>query len=305
MVMTMTQHGKYTGDRSRDSLIASMGQHILNQIKEDGSFKTGSALVWLQLHNALWRLWDYTGEQVYLDTLIKVAKNGHSRRNERGPGQYLEFPYIYGLWALEPLTELYKLRPEEGPWISEMIYMVGDDVMSKQYTLADAQRCAWVGGFKPNNNKGHPNWNHTLKQEAMADAYHFATLAGKADKAAQYKASALAGAAFLLKFQHRKGETDRFKDSRKPIGGLPLGGDDPSVRIDIPGHGSIAMLKTALYMGIETAPGAVAPVLSPMALGTGAAPAAEGAPPATPAAPASPTVPSVDSSGKPTIPSGK
>jgi hypothetical protein len=288
MIMTLTQHGKYTGDTSRDELILDLGEHVLGELREDGSFKSGSALVWIQLHNVLWRLWDYTGHEVYLDALKRVARDAYMRRNERAKGQYHENIYIYGLWALEPLTELYKIWPE--PWIQTMVFLTADDVIAKQYTYQDAAKCAWVGGFKPNNGKGHPNWNHTLKLEAMADAWRFAQLVGDTERSERYKASALAGADFLLRFQHRAGETDKFPNPAKPIGGIPLGGSDPSVRIDIPGHGSVGMAKVVSYFGTETSPSAPVPPprtpppprVVPSAGEPGAAPAEAPPVPATP-----------------------
>lgn len=266
LAMSLTEHARNTGDKSRDPVIADVGAYILEQIAEDGSFKTGSALVWIQMHNALWRLWSYTQDQKYMDALLKVARYANDHKNDRGKDQYFEHLYIYGLWAIEPMAELYKLRPEES-WIPALVYEAADDVVKAQYTLEDAKECAWVGGFKPNNGKGHPNWNHTLKLETMADAYRFASWNGDAARAERYKASVKAGAEFLLRFQHRAGEGAGFPDPDQLVGGVPLFGNDPSVRIDIPGHGSIALLKSAVYLGEETAPGIQA------------------APPADPAAP--------------------
>ena len=246
MVMALTHHGKLTEDSSRDDTIDALGAYILSRVRPDGSFREGGPLQWYQLHQALWRLYDYTGEQHYLDALVYVGRYGYEHRDERGRDEYLELPYLYGLWALEPLTELYQLRPEE-TWIPEMVYLVGDWVLSKQYTEQNAERCRWVGGYMPNNDRGHPNWNHTLKLEAMADAWRFAELAGDDERAAIYRDSAILGADFALRFQHRRDETDRYLVPGKALGGIPMYGDDASVRIDVPGHGAIAILKTAVY----------------------------------------------------------
>ncbi len=256
MVMALTHHGTLTGDRSRDAAIDGLGVFILDKVRPDGSFRLGGPLQWYQLHQALWRLWDYTGNARYLDALVFVGRYGFEHRDERGAGEYLELPYLYGLWALEPLTELYQVRPEES-WIPEMVYLVGDWVLSKQYTADNAKRCRWLGGYMPNNDRGHPNWNHTLKLEAMADAWRFAELHGDEERAAVYRASALKGADFALRFQHRRDETDRYLVPGKALGGIPLYGDNPSVRVDVPGHGSIAILKVASYSGIEDFAGAL------------------------------------------------
>lgn len=286
MVMTLSQLDIGYGTRNYSAELDSFGKQILHQQRPNGSFKAGSPLVWMQLHNALWRLYDYTQDPAYLEALAKAAKNAYDRRAERAKGQYFEYPYLYGLWALEPLTELVAVRPAEAAWISELVYFVADDVAGAQYDLSNTTTCKYVGGFKPNNGKGHPNWNHTIKLEAVADAYRYAKQAGDAERTARYKASALAGAAYLLQFQHRAGDTGDYPNKIKPIGGVPLFGGDPSVRIDIPGHGAVAMLKVATYIGDETVPGRVIPGLPALAAAPAAAPEpGAGAPDGSPAQP--------------------
>ena len=283
MVMTLSQLDMAAGTREYSAVLDSFGKKILHNQRANGSFRSGSPLVWMQLHNALWQLYNYTQDEAYLTALINAGKNAHSRKDEREKGKYFEYPYLYGLWAIEPLTELVRVRPEEAGWASELVYFVADDVAGAQYDMVNTTTCKYVGGYKPNNGKGHPNWNHTIKLEAMADAYRFARQAGDAERAERYKASALAGAAFLLKFQHRAGETDSFPNKIKPIGGVPLFGGDPSVRIDIPGHGAVAMLKVSTYVGDETVPGRVIPGLP--ALAPTEAEATPGAPDGSPAQP--------------------
>ena len=90
----------------------------------------------------------------------------------------------------------------------------------------------------------------------MVDAWRMAALAGDADREAVYRAAAEQGAAWMLTNQYRLGDTDGFADPDLPIGGFPLFVDDPDVRIDIPGHGSIALAKASAWLLEEETPGA-------------------------------------------------
>jgi hypothetical protein len=40
------------------------------------------------------------------------------------------------------------------------------------------------------------------------------------------------------------------------LGGLSLYDDDPAIRLDIPAHGGVAIMKVAGYLGLESWPGA-------------------------------------------------
>ncbi len=260
--MAMSHLAVLTGDRSMDTQIRGLGEFLLSKIADDGRVTMGSVLQWQQLHNALWRLWEYTEDPRYIDALKRVARFAYEHRDERGKKQYFQYPYLYGLWAHEPLTELYRVMPEE-KWIPELVFEVADEVAKKQYTRENTSHCDWVGGYKPNNGRGHPNWNHTLKLEATIDAWRMAVLVGDAERVERYRKSAEAGAAFMMHFQHRAADNSGYAGAERAFGGVPLFGDNPRVRIDIPGHGGVAMCKVVEYFGVETVPGAPEPLPSP------------------------------------------
>lgn len=258
LALAAAEYQRVTGDERFDTLIDGLGATLLADVRSDGTYG-GSSLQFAQGHSAFWRLYALTGEAAYLDALRQMAAYAEANTDTMtGEGDFFEFPYVYGLWAAEPLTELYRLDGDD--WLADLVYRIGDDVMTRQYrgvapgVITD--ECAWRGGWTPNSGVGAPNWNSTIKLEAMVDAWRMAALAGDADREAVYRAAAEQGAAWMLTNQYRLGDTDGFADPELPIGGFPLFVDDPDVRIDIPGHGSIALAKASAWLLEEETPGA-------------------------------------------------
>lgn len=254
LAMSIAHYQVLTGDRKRADLLDELGQWLLDRVRANGAVPSGSALKKMQLHNALWRLYEATGEVGYLDALEAMAKWDLEHRDDTDEGELFEYPYLYGLWVHEPLTELYMVRPQ--PWIAELLFGVADEVIEKQYTIGNASACSHVGGFRPSSGKGHPNWNHTLKLEAVADAWRLAEAVGDADRAALYKERTLMAADFLLRFQHRKGELEGWAGGDRAVGGVPLFASNPRIRVDVPGHGGVAMAKVVEYLATDSVPGA-------------------------------------------------
>jgi hypothetical protein len=226
---------------------------LISRVQEDGSFSEGTPLQWAQSHQALWRIHRHTGDERYLDALVATARYFYDHRDdEEIIGPY----YLYGLWANEPLTDLYELRPEE--WISDLVFAVGDQVIDRQYTPADSVDDDWVGGYLPNDGDGEPNWNSTLKLEAVIDAYRMAEAVGDEARAERYRKSALIGTAFLQRLQHRVGDGADFADEAFAVGGTPFSLSDPIVRLDVPHHMANAILKVVEYLDLEDYPGRAA-----------------------------------------------
>jgi hypothetical protein len=249
ITLSLTAYGQLVGTEVWDREIDGLGAHLLSHIQANGSFDEGSSLQWAQAHQALWRLHAYTGEVAYLDALESVGRYFYDHRlDDDIIGPY----YLYGLWANEPLTELYQVRP--APWIAELVLEVGDHVAARQYTPVDDVDADWVGGYLPNGD-GEPNWNSTLKLEAVIDAYRMAVTVGDAARIERYRKSALIGAAFLQRLQHRLGEPGDFSDPDFVAGGTPFAASDPTVRLDVPHHMANAILKVAAYLDLEDYPG--------------------------------------------------
>lgn len=259
LVMAIAEYERATGDARFHSTLEGAGATVLAAVAPDGSFNEGSALVWAQLHHALWNLWTATGDAAYHEALERVVAYADTQQGDTGVGGYFEFPYIYGLWANEPITELYRERPDEA--LPALVFAVGDDVLSRQYsdrgTGVSPSDCAYTGGWTPTDGHSAPNWNHTIKLEAMADAYRMAELTDDADRIERYGHAARIGAAWLMGDQYRGDETDTFAVPGEAIGGIPLFEGDPDVRVDIPGHGSIALLKVSQWVVGEAAPGSL------------------------------------------------
>jgi hypothetical protein len=252
--LSLTEYGRLVGTDEWDAEITGVGEYLLARVQEDGSFSEGTPLQWAQSHQALWRLYSYTEDERYLDALVSVARYFYDHRDDEDIiGPY----YLYGLWANEPLTDLYQIRDE--PWIRELVFAVGDEVASRQHTPVDDVDEDWVGGYLPNDGDGEPNWNSTLKLEAVIDAYRMADLVGDAERAETYRKSALVGTAFLQRLQHRLGEHEEFADEAFAVGGTPYAPSDPVVRLDVPHHMANAILKVVEYMDLEDYPGVEPP----------------------------------------------
>jgi hypothetical protein len=251
ITLSLTEYGRLTGSDEFDDEIDALGTHLLGKILEDGSFSEGKPLQWAQAHQSLWRLYKYTGEVAYVEALEKVARYFYDHREDP---EVIDFPYLYGLWANEPLTDLYMERPQD--WIAQFVLEVGDDVAGRQYTPVFDVDEAWHGGWFPGSNAGgEPGWNSTLKLEAVIDAYRMAEVLDDAEHMERFRKSSLIGVQFLQRLQHRAGETDGFADPDFVVGGTPFSGSDPIVRLDVPHHMANAILKVVEYMDLEDHPG--------------------------------------------------
>lgn len=261
MAMALCELERLTGDDRWATERAALGESIVAEVDNDGSFLNGSALQRQQAHHALWRLYQASGDTRYRDALVRAATHASAHRDDTGQGGMWEWPYLYGLWAHEPLVELYQEVEED--WIPELIFWVADQVVAGQYSDREpgviTESCGWRGGFTPNNGSGAPNWNSTIKLEAVVDAYRMAELVQDDARIDVYGHSATMGAAFLMQSQYRAGdpELSGFANPDRSVGGLPLYSTDPTVRIDIPGHGAIALAKVAELVHGEATPGSL------------------------------------------------
>jgi len=256
-IMALTEYAELTGSTEYDEVIDGLAAHVASKYNDDGSWDEGARLQWQQLHKTLWNLYTHTGDEVWLDMLETTGRwqyDNLDSGSEVGEEMW-EYPYLWGLWAAEPMTELYFERPND--WIAELVFFVGDDVVEKQWTPLTTENENWVGGYhaNPPNEDGAPNWNNTLKLEAVADCYRLAEHLGDEERAWRYRRSALAGTEHLLRWQFRQGDTADFDDPDFPIGGMKMYVDNPNVRVDIPAHGTLAITKVADYLDLEDYPG--------------------------------------------------
>jgi hypothetical protein len=253
VTLSLTEYGKLTDDTVWDPEIQGLGEYLLARVQDDGSFSEGKSLQWAQAHQALWRLYAYTYDERYLDALLKVARFFYDNRDDH---DILGSAYLYGLWANEPLTNLYMLRNEE-VWISEFVLEVGDEVAAEQYIPPDDDvPPEWIGGYWPNDGRGgQPIWDSTLKLEAVIDAFRMAQAVDSEIHVDRFRKSAIIGTQFLQRLQLREGETEDFADEDFVVGGTPFSLEDPTTRLDVPHHMANAILKTVEYMDLEDYPG--------------------------------------------------
>ncbi len=246
--MAMAQHAQVTGTTAWDETIDQLGAHLLTMIDADGSFNEGSPLSYAQAHLALWRLYDHTKDETYLDTLETVGKFFSDHRDDE---TWIDSFHIYGLWAHEPLTELYGVRPDD--WLPEFVFHVADPVVDGQFTPLDDVDESWIGGFVESETT--PTWRTILKLEGTIDAYRMADWAGDEEHKARYRKSSIIAAQFLQRLQFRAGETQSHPQPALGLGGVPFSFDDPIIRIEVPGHMVNAILKTVEYLDLEDYPG--------------------------------------------------
>lgn len=247
--MALSQHAKYTGTTEWDDTIDKVGAHVLSLVNEDGSLNNGSPLYYAQAHLGIWRLYDYTQDEVYLDTLETVGKFHYDNRDN---SDYLDSKHLYALWAHEPLTELYMLRPAD--WITEFVFENADSVLRGQYTpdSEDVEE-RLIGSFKESEDERR--WRVVLKLEGTIDAYRLAKLVGDEARTEAYRKGALLAVKFLQEFQYRKGDTASWPMPPRAVGGTPYGFDHPIVRIEVPGHEVNGFVKVVEYMDLEDYPG--------------------------------------------------
>jgi hypothetical protein len=247
--MALTHHAKHTGTTAWDDTIERVGGHLIALVNEDGSLQDGSPLYYAQAHLGIWRMYDYTQDALWLDTLERVGKFHYDHRTDPA---YLDSKHLYGLWAHEPLTELYMLRPAD--WIPEFVFDNADSVVAGQYTPLDDVDERLVGSFEESSDDR--TWRALLKLEGIADAYRLATIVGDEERVETYRKSVLLAVQFLQGLQYRKGETDAFPVPPLAVGGTPYGFESPIVRIEVPGHEVMGFCKVVEYMGLEDYPAA-------------------------------------------------
>lgn len=250
VLLSLTEYGRLTEDDVWDAEIDELGEYLLARVQDDGSFSEGNSLQWAQAHQSLWRLYVYTLDERYVNALEKVARYFYENR---GDPDVIEYAYLYGLWANEPLTNLYSVRQND--WLSEFVLEVGEEVANRQFIPIDDVDPEWVGGYWQNDGDGPPIWDSTLKLEAVIDAFRMARIVDSEVHIDLFRKSALIGTAFLQRLQHRRGETDDFEDEDFVVGGTPYALDDPTTRLDVTHHMANAILKTAEYLELEDYPG--------------------------------------------------
>ncbi|HEX2732251.1 MAG TPA: hypothetical protein VHM70_11610 [Polyangiaceae bacterium] len=244
IALSLTEYARLEHTRRWDHTIDGVGQSLLSAIAEDGSFNQGSTLAWAQAHQALWRIYSHTGDERYLDALRHLARHSYDNRDDR---KVVDEPYLYGLWANEPLTELYRIDRQQ--WLEDFVLDIAERVSKVQYTEDNTDDPRMLGGYP--SRIGQPAiWNTSLKLEAVIDGYRLARMVGD-ERADALGASALGAAQFLMRLQYRSGDTDGWPSPTTAIGGVPFSFDNPVIRVDLPHHAANAILKVADYLGTD------------------------------------------------------
>lgn len=244
----------HSGDDEYVDELELLGQNLLQYLDlETGEFlKTDSIfLAPGQLLMALEHLHAATGDDKYLDALERAAQWTVANPDAHGWGSY------FGLWANEPLTYLYALRPD--PAYAEGVFASADPIVAVQHVPGESKEKSWEGGYAQSAETERPNWATCLQLEAVIDAYRMALLAGDEERQATYAQSAQWAAGYLMRLQFRAGETDDHADPGLLLGAVPFSFGSKYVRVDVTHHVVNTLVKTAEYLDLEDFPGARAP----------------------------------------------
>jgi hypothetical protein len=245
--IALSQHIESAGAVAWEETLERVAGHLMSLVNPDGSLQDGSPLFYAQAHLGLWKVYRATGDELWLDTLERVARFHYEHRDD---DTYVDSAHLYGLWAHEPLTELYMIRPLE--WIPEFVFDNADSVIDDQYTPLDDVDERLLGSFDESSEDR--TWRAILKLEGTIDAYRLAVLVGDEERAERYRKSALLAVQFIQGLQYRRGDTGGFPDPARSVGGVPYGFDSPIVRIEVPGHAVVALCKVVQYMDLEDYP---------------------------------------------------
>ncbi len=251
-----------TPDRATkwDATLAGLGAHLLALQNEDGSFKEGSFLARGQAVQAFAHLDEVTdGSKAYRDGLIGAARFSCEHKDEIAVG---DLPYFL-LYANEAFRYLHRVAPEAYDWAACSDAMT-QPMLDDQYLEGDTDDPSWVGGYgKRDGNR--PTWSASLRMESVTDAMGLAQDRDDGPRVALLREHIEAGAAFVIRQQWRKGETDEYPNPPEIIGGFPyyMPGQTngslgwPLSRTDLSWHGSAMLVKAATVLGEEAFPGAL------------------------------------------------
>lgn len=246
--LALTEHARNTGTTAWDATIDKVGKHIVDHLRDDPDTanSVGTVLRRGQSLQALWHLYDYTKDEMYLDALETRAREIHDN-----PALH-DDSFYFALWANEPLTELYGVRPAE--WIPPFVFGFSDKVVARQYGPENTTDPRNYGAFVSTIGDT-AQWNTTLRLEAVIDAYRLAVRSGDTERVASYGESALRATHFLTELQIRAVDLDRYEDPALVLGALPWNAGRNTLRVDITHHHVNVLIKVVEYMELEDYPG--------------------------------------------------
>jgi hypothetical protein len=132
---------------------------------------------------------------------------------------------------------------------------MADYLCGCQYSRSDARSAAWVGGFRPAQQRTEPGADSALCAEALACAVQVTRqVAPDLNRFHRYRQAAVDGLAFARRLQFSDENADHFEKgfrARFLTGGVHLSPSDGTVRIDATAHLVTAQLAF-LQSGAET-----------------------------------------------------
>jgi hypothetical protein len=227
-------------DAEYERELNALGEFILKMHKDDGSFQCfylmkeeehsdfypGEALL------ALARMYDHTGDERYLETLLE----GLEHYND-----YFGTGYTaYTPWATEAMAYAYD-------WTGNA------SLIAHSYSMAESCRRGQNlpgGGTDPEIIGGwgsEPKANTASRVEGITDAYLMARRNGDKEEQVRYNSTMENSSMFLLSLQFNEEESRSFPSPLKVVGGTPLSHSDHNIRIDYVQHAVVVMVKIMVY----------------------------------------------------------
>ncbi|MBN1390136.1 MAG: hypothetical protein JXA22_05790 [Candidatus Thermoplasmatota archaeon] len=222
----------------------ALGEFLLAMQHEDGSFQCfykdmedehsdyypGEALL------ALARLYDHTGNDRYLRSLLKGLDNYNP---------YFGIHYTaYTPWATEAMVYAYS-------WTNDTSYL------DQCYQMAESCRTGQnlPGPNVPETHVGgwgsDPAANSASRVEGVVDSYLLARRTNDTERMERYDGTMEYSARFLINLQYDDVEAMSFPRPDKVKGGTPLSYNEDNIRIDYVQHAVVVMAKIMVYREVD------------------------------------------------------
>jgi hypothetical protein len=264
-LFTMLEIEDITGTDQFGDQVELMGKFFKNQVDDAGcvwtkypasgecddsysEFAIGQTMV------ALERLYRYTGDESYLDSLEKASKYYFEYFQNHS------FQAYFAAWNTGPIVSMLLERPNAE--IEDWIYRMADYMVGDQYQPGDRED--YVGGFKKRAGLP-PTWSTASMIEPIIDAYRLAQARGDETRMETYYDAGRYGLHFLTHLQYRASNVEELGlvNPDKAIGAYHFSHwagassiNHHFVRCDYMDHFAITILKGISYLSLPaTYPG--------------------------------------------------
>lgn len=226
--------------------LEKVSRALLKFQMDDGSFYTRYAQVLMkkapkeqaiyfpgETFLAFVRLYERTGEKVWLDAAVKAADYQIDDFKKTG---------VPDNWAIQAYSRLYRQKQDEK--YAAACFEMADELLSHQWGTFKTKKMRYKDYFGGFDNAKVPRTTPTASRtEAITEAYHLAAFKKDEARSAKFSRGVMAAYRFITNNQYRRENGFLFGESPRALGGIKgsLVADD--VRIDYTQHAIIAMLN--------------------------------------------------------------